>query len=120
MGQLAVITCYTVSCAVFAEMHVKAGNPAVCQGKVLSDAFQIAVFCQGRQLKKMVADIVPCLAGFLNGGAEVIVAGLLERKKVIFLLKPCVSVQAVCHEKKHGIKKYQNCQKHKTDDDISL
>ena len=86
VGQLAVITCYTVSCAVFTEMHVKAGNPAACQGKVLSDAFQIAVFCQGRQLKKMVADIVPCLTGFLNGGAEVIVTGLLERKKVIFLL----------------------------------
>ena len=48
-------------------------------GKVFLDFFQIAVFCQGRQLKKMVADIVPCLTGFLNGGAEVIVAGLLER-----------------------------------------
>ena len=60
--------------------------------KVFLDLFQIAVFCQDRQLKKMVADIVPCLTGFLNGGAEVIVTGLLERKKVIFLLKPCVSV----------------------------
>ena len=73
-------------------MKIRVGNFAGCVGKVFLDLFQIAVFCQGRQLKKMVADIVPCLTGFLNGGAEVIVAGLLERKKVIFLLKPCVSV----------------------------
>ena len=83
---------HTVHCLIFTEMKIRVGNFAGCVGKVFLDLFQIAVFCQGRQLKKMVADIVPCLTGFLNGGAEVIVAGLLERKKVIFLLKPCVSV----------------------------
>ena len=86
MGQLAVITCYTVSCAVFTEMHVKAGNPAACQGKVLSDAFQIAVFCHCRELVEMVTHIVSCMTGLFDGSTEIIVACLLHVQQMILLL----------------------------------
>ena len=61
----------------------------------------------------MVADIVARLPGFLNGSAEIVIACLLERKKMVFLLKSGIFVQALGLEKKHGVKKEQNQQKHR-------
>ena len=74
---------------------------------------QFFLVCQGGQLEKMVADIVARLPGFFNGSAEIVIACLLERKKMVFLLKPGIFVQALGLEKKHGVKKEQNQQKHR-------
>ena len=68
----------------------------------------------------MMAHIMSRLSGFLDGGAEAVVPRLLQQEKMIRLLQPGVSVQAVCHEQKHGVEQDENHQKDQAEHDVDL
>ena len=118
--QCTVVTDDTVSGFVFAEMQVEIRNFTDCAGKVFFYFFQFAVLGKSRKLKKMVAQIMPRLSGFIDGNAQVVIASLLHGKKMIFLLKPCISVQTVGHKQKHGIKQDQNSKEYEREYNIPL
>ena len=101
-------------------MQILAWNFAGSTGKILFYFVQIAVFRKGRQLDKVMAKIMPGLSGFLNGRAKILISCLLQGKEMILLHKPCVFVQAVCYQQKHGVEEYQDHQKNQADHNISL
>ena len=118
--QCTVVTNDTVSGFIFAEMQIEIRDFTDCAGKVFFYFSQLSVLGKGRELKKMVAQIMPRLPGFIDGNAQVIIAGLLHGKKMIFLLKPCISVQTVGHKQKHGIEQDQNSKEYERDYNIPL
>ena len=62
----------------------------------------------------MMADIVTRLSCFFNGHAEILISFLLKGKKMVFLLKSGISVQADRHHEKHAIKQEQDYEQYKT------
>ena len=67
-----------------------------------------------------MADIVSCLPCLLYGRAKVLISCLLKGEKMVFLLKPCIFIQAVGHHKKHCVKQHENYKKHQADHNVAL
>ena len=118
--QSGIMADHAVSRLVFTKMQVVVWNFTVCIGKVFFYFFQISLFSQGRKLQKVMADIVSCLPCLLYGRAKVLISCLLKGEKMIFLLKPCIFIQAVGHHKKHCVKQHENYKKHQADHNVAL
>ena len=92
--QSGIMADYAVSRLVFTKMQVVVWDFTVCIGKIFFYFFQISLFSQGRKLQKVMADIMSCLSCLLYGRAKVLISCLLKGEKMVFLLKPCIFIQA--------------------------
>ena len=119
-GKRTVVAYHAVCSLIFTKRNGEVRNFAGSTGEIRSYFLDVALFGQSGQLKKMMAHIMPCLSGFLDGGAEAVVPRLLQQEKMIRLLQSGVSVQAVCHEQKHGVEQDENHQKDQAEHDVDL
>lgn len=88
-----IISKYTVYGLIIAEMEIKTWHFSVGTGKIFFNFFHITFFCQCSQLKIMMPDIVTYLSCLFNSRTKIVISGALQRKEMIFLLKPCIFIQ---------------------------
>ena len=115
-----VIAYNTVRRPVFAKAHIQLRDAGDGFCKISLQTVQISRFSQRGELIHLVAHIVPCLPGFLDGGFQAFVALLLHGKKLVLLLQSRVPVDADRHKKEDRVKEEHQKQKRDAHNDVDL
>ena len=75
-----------ICCAVFAEVYTEIRDAGNGFFKVAFESLHIAGLSQCGNLIQLMAHIMPRLPHFFDGGFEILIALLLQEKKLVFLL----------------------------------